>query len=41
MFLTLPLVCHDPGNEKKLDPGLAPSLDLRNVPFPFHEGVPG
>lgn len=26
-------VCHDPGNEKKFDPGLVPSLELRNVTF--------
>lgn len=27
------LVCHDPGNEKKFDPGLVPSLELWNVTF--------
>lgn len=28
------LVCHDPGNEKKFDPGLVPLLELKNIAFP-------
>lgn len=27
------LVCHDPGNEKKFDPGFVPWLELRNITF--------
>lgn len=34
------LVCHDPGNEKKFDPGLGPSWDLRDFTFSFHGILP-
>lgn len=27
------LVCRDPGNEKRFDPGLVPSLELRSITF--------
>lgn len=30
------LVCPDPGNDKQFDPGLASSLNLRDITFPIH-----
>lgn len=34
------LVCHDPGNEKKFDPGLGASWDLRAFTFSFRGILP-